>query len=70
MWELALVLHGLASFTPHSHVQGNAPYYSRFTDDELGFGENPAPGSARKQGWHSNLGCLIFKCVLAPNPCA
>lgn len=42
----------------------------RFTDDELGFGENPSPESDRKQGWHSNLGCLILKCVLAPHPCA
>lgn len=27
-----------------------------FTDDELGFDKNPAPGSDRMQGWHSNLG--------------
>lgn len=70
MWELVLVLYVLASFTPHSHEQGNTPHSSRFTGDELGFGGSPAPGSARKQGWRSNRGCLILKCVLAPDPCA
>lgn len=54
----------ITSFIPHNSIQGRAYYYPHFLDNELGFDETLGQRSDRKQGWHSDLGCLISKCVL------